>query len=137
MTARLRSIALAGALLLAGNLGALAIFIDSGPVVAKSALVLEPLEGRWYHDGAPFEGRAEVRNEDGALLESMSFVQGKKHGEAVAYHPSGEIRRRAAYVMNRLQGQVRVWSPDGELREESRYDNGVRDGIQRMWHSNG
>ncbi|MEM9454677.1 MAG: toxin-antitoxin system YwqK family antitoxin [Myxococcota bacterium] len=136
MSARLRALALA-ALLLGGGLSAALVATSSGPVIDKSALVLAPLEGRWYHDGAPFEGRAEVRADDGQVLESLDFVQGKKHGEAVFYHPNGQVRRRATYAMNRLEGQAHAWSPTGAMIEESNYKNGVRHGVQRMWHSNG
>lgn len=137
MRPRLRSIALAALLLGGGSSIALVAVTGSGPVVDKSELLLAPLEGRWYHEGAPFEGRAERRGEDGQLLESVDFVQGKKHGDAIFYHPNGQVRRQATYAMNRLEGRAHAWSPTGVLLEESNYDNGVRDGLQRMWHSNG
>ncbi|PRQ01013.1 MORN repeat variant [Enhygromyxa salina] len=135
MNRRLRTLTLAAVLVIAGASAAAAF--EPAMVVDESELVLAPLEGRWYYEGEAFEGRAEVRGEDGRLLESTEFAQGKKHGEAISFHANGQPRRRATYVMNRLAGRARAWSPSGVLIEESNYKDGVRHGVQRTWHSNG
>jgi antitoxin component YwqK of YwqJK toxin-antitoxin module len=58
-------------------------------------------------------------------------------GEAVGYHPNGQLRDLQTYGNGRLRGPERAYYPDGSPRSEYMNVDGVRHGVGRTWFPNG
>lgn len=48
--------------------------------VEKELLRLNRFEGRWYYEGAPFNGYAIKTHENGQIAEKTGFINGKRQG---------------------------------------------------------
>ena len=60
----------------------------------------------------------------------MIKVNGKsiKHGLALNYYPSGQIKIEREYVDGEVQGIERFYHPDGTIMHEIAFVNGLKDG---------
>ncbi|MGV6831571.1 MAG: toxin-antitoxin system YwqK family antitoxin [bacterium] len=110
---------------------------DTNMVVNQEELVLKQLEGKWYCDDKAYSGVAVTYHSNGALHSSITYSNGKKHGEYQKWYPDGILQKEAFYQENKLNGFVYTWWSNGQLNSESHYKKGVRDGIQKRWYSNG
>lgn len=106
-------------------------------IVHYDSLILNQLEGKWYHRNKPFNGHAVTYFVNGEKESDLGYFDGKKEGIAYAYYEDGSIKREANYVQNRLDGEVFSWWPNGQLMLVSNYILGVRHGVQKKWYPNG
>lgn len=67
-----------------------------------------------------------------------NYVNGKKHGDAVSYFSTGQIRCKCTYDMGKLVGDYIEYFIDGQLQDEIFYDvsYGI-DGWRRQYYQEG
>ncbi|GAA3462175.1 toxin-antitoxin system YwqK family antitoxin [Saccharothrix longispora] len=70
---------------------------------------------RVCHDGEPFTGVVEHRDEHGRLVESNSFFAGVSSGLQEEHHPGGRLRSRGWTHLGVAVGEWYEWHPDGTL----------------------
>lgn len=98
---------------------------------------------------------------EGAMLEELSYKDGKKEGPRKQYYPNGKVKNEVTFKNNRPTGYSKFYYDNGNLSEEGnwvyggwdgKYKNyyeegnvsqdlsyayGKKDGIQKSYHSNG
>jgi len=112
------------------------IVIDSAEVL-KNELVLNQVEGKWYHQGQPFNGYSLKYHSDGTLGERLGFYNGKREGIAKRWSQNGVLRVEYHYKQNRLDGSYKSWWENGLLDSEVNYVNGKKSGIEKKWYPTG
>ncbi|MBK7358154.1 MAG: toxin-antitoxin system YwqK family antitoxin [Saprospiraceae bacterium] len=106
------------------------------------------------------EGLYEKYDEEGRLLESANYTNGKLNGirklyregkleseetrvddkyegPFKAYHPNGSLQIEANYTNDIMAGDVKVYYPGGQLKEIVRFADNVEDGPFVEYHENG
>lgn len=100
-------------------------------------------------------------NEQGQVLDSATFVNGKLNGFAydwyingqlesiryftndllngycIFYHENGQVKQTRKYVNDIPQDTVKDWYDNGQLRFIKQYKDGEKIGLERTWHTNG
>ncbi|WP_372937148.1 toxin-antitoxin system YwqK family antitoxin [Seonamhaeicola sp.] len=112
------------------------ILIDSLTVL-KTDLVLNPIEGKWYYKGNPFNGYSVKYYANGALAEKLGFIKGKREGVGRRWSKTGVLREEFYYKYNRLDGTYKMWWDNGVLEAEINYVNGLKQGEEKEWYPNG
>lgn len=75
--------------------------------------------------------------EDGKILSTEEYHQGKLHGELKNYYPNGKITEHTIYRNGMKNGFSRKYSSDGILIEEVHYKNDLLDGLAKYFELNG
>ncbi|MDB4292150.1 toxin-antitoxin system YwqK family antitoxin [Maribacter sp.] len=112
------------------------IIIDSVEV-SKKELVLNPIEGKWYHKNVPFNGFSVKFHLNGTLEERLGFYQGKRQGIATRWSENGVLRVASYYEQNRLTGMYKSWWENGVLGSEANYVDGKINGVEKKWYATG
>lgn len=105
--------------------------------VSLTALDLRPLEGRFFFDGEPYTGVAELRFPNGERRELVAFRRGRREGRRVRWFVDGTMAYRGYFRDGKPEGRSETWWRSGTKRSESRYRDGVTHGVQRRWYANG
>lgn len=113
-----------------------------GKVQARGSYVNDTRQGPWimadevgsFVDGLR-DGPWILNLKDGATLR-VSFVKGKKHGEARESDASGKLRLREHYAMDVLDGERTRYLPDGAMVYQATFRAGQLDGRERAWDDN-
>ena len=74
---------------------------------------------------------------NGQLMEERRFLNGKKHGNQVAYWQNGNKRFEFMAKNEAYEGELKEWSSSGHLYHVGNYVNGQEEGAQKMWYENG
>lgn len=112
------------------------IVIDS-LVVAKTVLILNPVEGKWYYNDQPYNGYSLKLHSNGKVAERLGFYKGKREGIAKRWSKNGTLRVQCCYDQNNLVGVYKSWWENGALAEESNYVNGLKHGMEKTWYPSG
>lgn len=112
------------------------IVIDSVEVLKKE-LVLNQIEGKWYHQGQPFNGYSLKYHSNGTMAERFGFYKGKREGVAKRWSQNGVLRAMYYYKQNRLDGSYKSWFENGLLGSEVNYVNGKKNGVEKKWYPTG
>lgn len=99
--------------------------------VLDGAMTLRDGQGRvsWsagYRAGVP-HGEMSSWN-DGVLAETVPFVEGRRQGTALAWHPDGTTASSLPYVADRLEGTALWFSAGGRKMRSAAYAAGALDG---------
>lgn len=105
--------------------------------INKSELTLRANEGLFYYMESPFSGTALSILADGTLVESETFVKGKRNGELKKWYADGSQSYRADYKNGKLHGTGNTWWPSGQMRTASIYVEGITHGKQLQWYKSG
>ncbi|WP_422859157.1 toxin-antitoxin system YwqK family antitoxin [Flagellimonas sp. S174] len=105
--------------------------------VEKELLQLNRFEGRWYHEGAPFNGYSVKTHKNGQIAEKTGFIYGKRQGPSLKWYEDGMLYSQKNYNNNGLEGTSKTWWPNGQQSTESNYRNRQRHGKQIKWYPNG
>lgn len=120
----------------AKNTVAKQIVID-GVEVLKKELVLNQIEGKWYHNGRPFNGYSLKYHSNGTLEEKLGFYRGKREGIAKRWSENGVLRVESHYKQNRLVGSYKSWWENRVLGSEANYVDGKMEGVEKKWYPTG
>lgn len=112
------------------------IVIDSVEVLKKE-LLLHQIEGRWYHNGQPFNGYSLKYHSNDTLGERLGFYKGKREGIAKRWSQNGTLRVESYYKQNRLVGSYKSWWENGMPCSKVNYKNGKKNGVEKMWYPTG
>lgn len=74
---------------------------------------------------------------NGQLMEERHFLNGKKHGQQIAYWQNGNKRFEFMAKNEAYEGELKEWSSSGHLYHVGNYVNGQEEGTQKMWYENG
>lgn len=105
--------------------------------ISSEALVLDREAGAFLHEGAPYSGWVEVRDDLGRRRERAGFRQGRRHGLRTIWSEDGVRLSEVPYVDGRREGRARSWWPTGALRTESHFRDDRPHGVQRQWYRSG
>ncbi len=97
---------------------------------------LRDLGGILQHDGAPFSGYV-VEKAGSQVLARTPYLEGRRHGRARAYYPTGARRFEKLFVEGNREGTHHGWWANGELRFVYHYEQDLFEGEQRGYHESG
>ncbi|MCC6619633.1 MAG: hypothetical protein IT385_00170 [Deltaproteobacteria bacterium] len=72
-----------------------------------------------------------------APFSETSFVDDRREGAYVVWHPDGQDAIRGGFRRDEPHGPWRVWAEDGQLLVEAGYLDGDPDGLWRYWWPSG
>lgn len=105
--------------------------------IDKTALELRADAGLFYYQNSPFTGTALTTTTVGVLIESESFLNGKRHGLLKKWYMDGTQSFQSSYHSGRLHGSGNSWWPNGQMRTLSHYEKGIAHGKQSQWYKSG
>ncbi len=106
-------------------------------VINKVELELKPNLGLMYYQNQPFNGTSVRYYSENFKVESIQFVNGKRHGIYQKWFPDGSLSFEAYYANGLQHGKAKSWWKNGNLRSEANYTNGIVNGIQKQWYKSG
>lgn len=71
--------------------------------------------------------------DDGKLLETSTFVDGKLQGERTLYYPNGNIMQQEHYKDNTFEGKFTAYFENGSLQQEGNYKDNMMDGLWKNY----
>ncbi|MCH9632181.1 MAG: hypothetical protein S4CHLAM6_05110 [Chlamydiae bacterium] len=84
-----------------------------------------------------FEGESLAYDEKGCPLATFNYKNGSLEGEAVQFHPNGQIKQKTPYLLNKIHGTQSTFSEEGALLEKTHFMNGLKEGTsQKYWEKN-
>ncbi len=78
-----------------------------------------------------------VYNADGILKSKIIIKDGKVHGEAVTYYPSGQIATVVNYINNKKQGIEKKYYKSGQIYRIRPFNNGNLNGTEIRYYKDG
>ena len=105
--------------------------------INKSELELKPNLGLMYYQGQPFTGISILYYSETIKAESITYVNGKRHGLYKKWFADGRLSFEAHYFNGLQEGTTKTWWKDGNMRSEANYTNGIVNGIQKQWYRSG
>lgn len=98
-------------------------------MIQKSKVKYDDLEylpeGVFLFDSRPFTGVAIDRNNSGAIISEVPFVDGRQHGLARTWHANGRPSLERPYVHGESHGLAHEWFEDGSLKSETVFEFGT------------
>ncbi len=84
-----------------------------------------------------FNGRNEAFNEEGGPEASFFYENGFLEGEALFFHPDGQLKEKIPYVHHRRHGTTVRYDTRGNKTEEICYKNDLKEGPSALYGSDG
>ncbi len=110
---------------------------ESSLVVPKNETKLMPSLGLVYYNNEPFTGITEVHQQNGVLVESTSYMKGRRHGYNRKWFDNGNISFESYYLNGKQHGKSTSWWKNGHLRSEGSFEYGIANGLQEQWYQSG
>jgi len=83
------------------------------------------------------EGKSELFNENGQLLETAFYVNGQLHGTRTLYHENGVIQAVEPYENGVFKGDFQAFYDNKQLELAGKYVNGQMDGEWKRYYDSG
>lgn len=84
-----------------------------------------------------FDGCSQAWDEKGCLMAQIFYNKGELEGDALYYHPSGQLWKKIPYARNLLEGTSEIFQENGLLLQKTEYRKGVKQGLSiRYWRDN-
>ncbi|WOJ98212.1 toxin-antitoxin system YwqK family antitoxin [Congregibacter brevis] len=106
-------------------------------VVDKSLVSIERSTGNRMYQGSIFSGDAVTYHPSGQLATLEQFEDGRWHGRSSRWFESGALSQESFYDRETPTGTHRSWWPNGKLKSQSQYVNGKLDGALLKWYESG
>jgi len=71
--------------------------------------------------------------DDGKILETINYKDGKQNGERTSYFPSGKIMLKENIVNNVNEGIYIAYNEDGSINQEGTYKDNKMDGVWKTY----
>lgn len=72
--------------------------------------------------------------DDGKILETINYTDGKQNGERTSYFPSGKIMIKENIVNNANNGAYIAYNEDGSKNQEGFYKDNKMDGVWKTYY---
>ncbi len=72
--------------------------------------------------------------DNGKILETSFFKNGKLNGERKLYYESGKIMQTENYVDNKFEGAFKAFYEDGSLQQEGSYKDNMMNGLWKNYY---
>jgi len=83
-----------------------------------------------------FDGMNTAWDENGALVAEIRYVKGDLEGDAIYYHPNGQVWKVCPFSKNQLHGTAKTFLENGKPFQTVAYSQGEKDGLAlRFWDS--
>ncbi len=83
-------------------------------------------------------GISEEYSQNGNVIASTPYVNGKLHGVVKTWFSNGKIKKDIRhYIEGKAHGHKTTWYDNGTKEYEIIYVNGKAEGVYRQWHLNG
>ncbi len=83
------------------------------------------------------EGKSELFDDNGQLLETAFYKNGQLDGERILYHTSGEIQAIEPYVNGVFTGVFQAFYENKQLELTGKYVNGMMSGEWKRYYDSG
>ena len=98
---------------------------------------LKLVDGIMLYKEKPYTGNTFFKN-DTIIINSASYLNGKKHGEEKRFFYNGDLAVSRSYINGKPSGTHKTWWDNGQPKAILQYDNlGNPIGTHREWYSNG
>ncbi len=71
------------------------------------------------------------------IKSELSFVDGKRNGKGISWHPNGKLYQEQNYIDNKRDGYFKLWNKNGKLNSEEYYVLDLKEGPQKYYFTNG
>lgn len=71
--------------------------------------------------------------DDGKILETAKYIDGKINGERTLYYQDGKIMQVENYVDNKFEGKFTAYNEDGSLQQEGNYKDNMMNGVWKNY----
>lgn len=71
--------------------------------------------------------------DDGKILETSTYTDGKLNGERVLFYPDGRVMQKEHYVNNQFDGPFTAYYEDGSLQQEGHYKDNMMTGVWKNY----
>ncbi len=88
-------------------------------------------------EGMPFNGKMEVKNDQGNLEQIITFKNGLLHGPIISYNADGSVRETGNYKKGIKSGQWMQLDEKGNKVAIAFYEDGLKHGRWYFWNPNG
>ncbi|WOJ92249.1 toxin-antitoxin system YwqK family antitoxin [Congregibacter variabilis] len=109
----------------------------SGLTVHKSLISIEPSTGNRMYEGSIFSGDAVTYHPSGQMATLEQFKDGRWHGRSSRWFEGGTLSQESFYNRETPTGTHRSWWPNGKLKSRSQYVNGKLNGALLKWYESG
>lgn len=75
----------------------------------------------------PFTGQISRRSAFGSLTSRTSYLDGKRHGDALVWHDNGRLASKTGYAFNLKDGYEILWTNNGIEYSRKYYSEGLED----------
>ncbi len=72
--------------------------------------------------------------DNGKMVESATYKNGKLDGVRILYHPNGNKMQEENYVNDKLEGKVISFYEDGSLQQEAVYKDNMGNGVWKNYY---
>lgn len=72
--------------------------------------------------------------DDGKILETINYTDGKQNGERTTFFPSGKIMTKENIVNNVNDGLYITYNEDGSINQEGSYKDNKMDGVWKTYY---
>lgn len=104
---------------------------------ATSSGNVETKEGILYYKETLFTGEMLVNYDNGKLMMSINFKDGKKDGLGKHWYENGQLKKEENYKDGKADGLTKYWYENGQLKSEENYKDGVINGLIINYYENG
>ena len=109
----------------------------SRSVVDKSLVSIERSTGDRMYQGFAFSGDAVTYHPSGQLATLEQFEDGRWHGRSSRWFEDGTLSQESFYDRETPTGTHRSWWPNGNIKSQSEYVNGKLNGVLLKWYESG
>lgn len=107
-----------------------AVFVDQQDTRLRNT------NGTWLFNGTPYAGYI-VEKQGSRLLSKLPVINGKEHGIALGWYPTGHKRYERGFRHGDREGIHQGWYPTGTLSFQYTYMADKYEGEQRTFFENG
>lgn len=111
--------------------------LNSRLVVDKSLVSIERSTGNRIYLGAIFSGDAVTYHPSGQMATLEQFEDGRWHGQSFRWFEGGTLSQESFYDRETPIGIHKSWWPNGKLKNQSEYVNGKLNGVLLKWYESG
>ena len=95
------------------------------------------IESYQVNDKEQKHGQFSGFDENGKLIETANYVNGKLEGERQLFKSTGELEIAETYKNDITEGLYRVYFSNGQVSFETEYTNGTLNGIGKSYYETG
>jgi len=118
------------------------LYFDREEVEKRSGMAITyhnngKVQSQKYYVEGKIHWQEKIFDENGNLIEFISYEKGGKKGPYILYDENGNKIKELIYDDNVPSGLAKFYYVNGQLKAEINYKNGKKNGVSKIFYSNG